>query len=91
MHQRTKHVKLAWHLVREAVKDGDVVVKFVRTAVQDADILTKALDGPKHKDNRQRIGLPAEERSEDGSERLPGGGAQGMRFLLLLSGAVRTG
>ena len=57
MHQRTKHVKLAWHLVTEAVKDGDVVVKFVRTAVQDADMLTKALDGPKHKDNRQRIGL----------------------------------
>ena len=57
MHQRTRHVKLAWHLVREAIKDGDVVVKFVRTAVQDADMLTKALDGPKHKDNRQRIGL----------------------------------
>ena len=57
MHQRTKHVKLAWHLVRHAVKDGDVVVKFVRTCAQDADMLTKALDGPKHKDNRQRIGL----------------------------------
>jgi hypothetical protein len=57
MHQRTKHVKLAWHFIREAIKDGDVVVKFVRTAVQDADMLTKALDGPKHRDNRQRIGL----------------------------------
>ena len=46
MHQRTKHVKIAWHFIREAVKDGDVQVRFVGTALQDADFLTKALDGP---------------------------------------------
>jgi len=57
LHQRTKHVKVAWHFIREAIKDGDVKVEFVRTALQDADILTKALDGAKHKNNRFRLGL----------------------------------
>jgi hypothetical protein len=56
-HQRTKHVKVAWHFIRQAIKDGDVTVEFVRTLLQDADIFTKALDGPKHKANRERLGL----------------------------------
>jgi hypothetical protein len=57
MHQRTKHIKIAWHFVRVAVKSGEVCLQFVRTHLQDADILTKALNGPKFKDNRERIGL----------------------------------
>jgi hypothetical protein len=54
---KTKHVKLAWHYVKEAIREQDVCVAFVRTGQQDADMLTKALDGPKFKDNRERIGL----------------------------------
>jgi hypothetical protein len=56
-HQRTKHVKVTWHFIRQAIKDGDVLVEFVRTASQDADMLTKALDGKRHRDNRERLGL----------------------------------
>ena len=55
-HQRTKHVKLAWHLIRQAIKDGDVRVEFVRTALQDADILTKALDGAKPRTTGSALG-----------------------------------
>jgi hypothetical protein len=57
LHQRTKHVKVAWHVVRQAIAEGDVLVKFVPSVLQDADVLTKALDATKHKANRERLGL----------------------------------
>jgi hypothetical protein len=56
-HQKTKHVKIAWHLAKQAMKVGDIQVKFVGTRLQDADMLTKAVDAVKHKDNGQRLGL----------------------------------
>lgn len=59
LHQRTKHFKIAWHFIREAVEEGHVVVEYVSTQLQDADMLTKALAGPKHKNNMERIGLGA--------------------------------
>jgi hypothetical protein len=53
---------VAWHFIKQAVEDGDVQVDFVRSAQQDADMLTKALDGPRHRDNRGRVGLqPAQD------------------------------
>ena len=62
LNQKIKHLKVAWHFIKQAVEDGDVAVQFVRSAQQDADMLTKALDGPRHKDNRQRVGpQPAHE------------------------------
>jgi hypothetical protein len=54
---KTKHIKIGCHFIKDAVKQGDVKVGFVPTGLQDADMLTKALDGPKHKANRQRLGL----------------------------------
>jgi hypothetical protein len=57
LHQRTKHFRVSWHFVRDAVGCGEVRVLYVRTHLQDADLLTKALPGSKHKDNVRRIGL----------------------------------
>jgi hypothetical protein len=62
LNQKIKHLKVAWHFIKQAVEDGDVQVDFVRSAQQDADMLTKALDGPRHRDNRGRVGLqPAQD------------------------------
>ena len=42
-HERTKHVENDCHAVRDAVRDGLIVLHHIRTKEQVADILTKAL------------------------------------------------
>jgi hypothetical protein len=42
-HQRTKHIDIRYHFVRERVASGDIVVKWVSTVEQQADLLTKQL------------------------------------------------
>ncbi|CAH9063661.1 unnamed protein product [Cuscuta epithymum] len=42
-HDRSKHIKIDYHFVRERVAHGDLVVKYVPTQLQLADIFTKSL------------------------------------------------
>lgn len=42
-HQRSKHIKIDYHFVREQVAAGDLVVRHVRSLDQVADIFTKAV------------------------------------------------
>jgi hypothetical protein len=56
-HGRTKHIRLAWHYLREVVTEGDVVLEYVPTALQNADFLTKPLCTKAHRANAARIGL----------------------------------
>ncbi|CAH9137156.1 unnamed protein product, partial [Cuscuta epithymum] len=42
-HDRSKHIKIDYHFVRERVAHGDLVVKYVPTQLQLADIFTKNL------------------------------------------------
>jgi hypothetical protein len=42
--QRTKHVDVRYHFVRELVESGFIQVTFIRSAENDADIFTKNLD-----------------------------------------------
>ncbi|KAI4380893.1 hypothetical protein MLD38_007031 [Melastoma candidum] len=42
-HNRTKHMDIDYHFVREQVQTGDVLIKYVPTKDQRADILTKNL------------------------------------------------
>lgn len=42
-HQRTKHIDIAHHFIREKISSGIIKVVWVPTAKQQADILTKAL------------------------------------------------
>ncbi|CAI7797143.1 unnamed protein product, partial [Closterium sp. NIES-54] len=57
LHQRTKHIKVAWHFVRDAVRQQEVKVHSVRTHLHDADMLTKALPSLQLHENLERIGM----------------------------------
>ena len=42
-HERTKHIDIKWHYIREKVIDGTVKLTYIPTAHQIADCLTKSL------------------------------------------------
>jgi len=45
LHQRTKHINVRYHFIRDHVRSGEVEVQWIPTAEQQADMFTKAL-GP---------------------------------------------
>jgi len=46
--QRTKHIDVRYHFVREFVEEGFIKIIFVRTAENTADIFTKNVSGDLH-------------------------------------------
>jgi hypothetical protein len=49
MSQRTKHIDLRHHWIREAIEEGDLALHYVPTERNPADIMTKALGDVKHR------------------------------------------
>ena len=47
-HQRAKHIRIRYHLIRDAYRQQDISLGYVPTKDQTADILTKALHPPAH-------------------------------------------
>ena len=42
-HERTRHIEMDCHYIRDKIQDGSVATRFVNSAHQLADVLTKAL------------------------------------------------
>uniref|UniRef100_A0AAV1UED8 Uncharacterized protein n=1 Tax=Peronospora matthiolae TaxID=2874970 RepID=A0AAV1UED8_9STRA len=58
-HGRAKHIDIKYHHIRDAVKRGEVKLKYCETAVMLADIMTKGLHGPRHKEMTATLGICA--------------------------------
>ena len=56
-HKKTKHIRLAYHYVREMVEEKEIVLRPISTHLQMADIMTKALERNKHEDAVERLSL----------------------------------
>lgn len=54
-HERTKHIDIKWHFIREKVNDGTVVLKYLPTNAQAADCLTKNLQGEQFRLHRKQL------------------------------------
>jgi len=54
-HNRTKHVDIRHHFIRELVENNEVIVEYIPTEKMRADVLTKGLSTSKH--NECIIGL----------------------------------
>ncbi|CAH9081477.1 unnamed protein product [Cuscuta epithymum] len=54
-HQRSKHIKIDYHFVREQVADGSVIVRHVPALDQIADIFTKAVGNSRFTSLRSKL------------------------------------
>ncbi|CAK9826054.1 Retrovirus-related Pol polyprotein from transposon TNT 1-94 [Anthophora retusa] len=65
-HNRTKHIDVRHHFVRDLIKNGHITLGHVSTGDMPADVLTKALPRAKHVACRERLGMagPVESRIE---------------------------
>ena len=46
-HERTKHIEMDCHFIREKIASGCMITSFVNSSNQLADIFTKSLRGPR--------------------------------------------
>lgn len=56
-HQRTKHVQIKYHFIREQLKSGIIDLQYVGTENQLADILTKPLETNQFQNLRDQMGI----------------------------------
>jgi hypothetical protein len=56
-HQRSKHIDIKHHFIRELIDRNVVVLEYVQSAMQLADVFTKGLPKPRHTQNSEELGL----------------------------------
>ena len=56
-HNRTKHIDVSYHFVREQVTAKTLCIKYCRTEEMLADIMTKGLPRPTFEKFRDKLGL----------------------------------
>jgi len=54
---RSKHIDIRFHIIREAAANGLIRLEYVRTADMTADILTKALPKELHVRHMKGLGM----------------------------------
>jgi hypothetical protein len=57
LHDRSKHIDIKFHFIRNCIDGGQIVIKFVETGRELADILTKALGRLRFRELRKMIGM----------------------------------
>lgn len=55
LHNRTKHIAIKHHFIRELVVEGEVELEFCRTDQQLADLFTKSLSRGKFEEFRDKL------------------------------------
>ena len=56
-HERTKHIELDCHTVREKIQNGEIKTTHVKTQFQVADIFTKPLPAPLFQSYLHKLGV----------------------------------
>lgn len=56
-HERTKHLKLDCHYVREHIEEGFISPAYIKSSLQLADIMTKSLSEAQHSYLCLKLGL----------------------------------
>jgi hypothetical protein len=56
-HERTKHINVRLHFIRDAVNSKDVKVEEIDTSENAVDVFTKSLPGPKFKYCLELLGI----------------------------------
>ena len=56
-HDRTKHIEVRYHFLRQVVDDGEIHLEYLPTGEQIADVLTKGLSREKHEVFVRKMGL----------------------------------
>ena len=56
-YQRTKHIDVRYHHIREMVENAEIQIEYVPSAMQKADILTKAQPKEDFKRLRESMGM----------------------------------
>jgi hypothetical protein len=67
-HERSKHIDLRYHFIRNCLTEGTVSASYINTVDQLADILMKALGRVKFQELRARIGMVQIGRDRDQGE-----------------------
>ena len=57
LHDRSKHIDVKFHFLRDCVDGGQIIIEFVKTGWQLADILTKPLERLRFMELKEMISM----------------------------------